>query len=218
MLNASSLREQVYLYLRNEIQTGNLLPGASINLDKLSRELGISKTPLKEAIIKLECEGFVKALPRKGIMVKKLVYQELKDYYEILGSLEAGIVLSVFEQFSVENIEEMKASNAEQEKALVDEEFDRYYQLNLDFHDIFLKQSDNLTLREYIMPLKQRLYDFPRQKYWKEWEQVNLDEHCRFIASIEKGDKQGAASIIKDEHWGWKKHEPYFIKFYKFDE
>ena len=218
MLNASSLREQVYLYLRNEIQIGNLLPGASINLDKLSRELGISKTPLKEAIIKLECEGFVKALPRKGIMVKKLVYQELKDYYEILGSLEAGVVLSVFEQFSAENIEEMKTSNAEQEKALVDEEFDRYYQLNLDFHDIFLKQSDNLTLGEYIMPLKQRLYDFPRQKYWKEWEQVNLDEHCRFIASIETGDKQGAASIIKDEHWGWKKHEPYFIKFYKFDE
>ena len=170
MLNASSLREQVYLYLRNEIQTGNLLPGTSINLDKLSRELGISKTPLKEAIIKLECEGFVKALPRKGIMVKKLVYQELKDYYEILGSLEAGVVLSVFEQFSPENLEEMKASNAEQKKALVDEEFDRYYQLNLDFHDIFLKHSDNFTLREYILPLKQRLYDFPRQKYWKEWE------------------------------------------------
>ncbi|MBC2722201.1 MAG: GntR family transcriptional regulator, partial [Desulfosporosinus sp.] len=71
MFNTLSLREQVYQYLSHEIQAGELRPGASIRLDVLSKKLGISKTPLKEAILKLECEGFVEILPRRGIVVKK---------------------------------------------------------------------------------------------------------------------------------------------------
>lgn len=217
MLNVLSLREQVYRYLRSMIQTGELLPGSSIKLDRLGKELGISKTPLKEAIIKLECEGFVEIIPRRGILVKKLTFQEIRDYYEILGSLESTVVWSVFEQLGAEQIEAMRRSNLDQEKALAANDYDRYYQLNLDFHDIFLKLSPNLTLRRYIMPMKQRLYDFPRRKYWKEWEQINLEEHRKFIRCIETRDRAGATAIIKDEHWGWQVHQPYFAKFYQLE-
>ncbi len=57
-----------------------------------------------------------------------------------------------------------------------------------------------------------------RKAYWPEWEAVNLDEHRRFIAAVEAGDRAGAAGIIRDEHWGWQKHERYFIKFYGFEK
>jgi DNA-binding GntR family transcriptional regulator len=61
------------------------------------------------------------------------------------------------------------------------------------------------------------LYDFPWHRLWEDWEKVNLDEHDKLIANIEKGDRLAAAAVIRDEHWGWKKHEAYFIKFYNFD-
>ncbi len=218
MIPTASLREQIYAYLKDRIQSGGLEPGAAINLDQMSRELGISKTPLKEAIIKLECEGFVTTLPRRGVQVRALTYQELKEYYEVIGYLESGVVYSVFEQLqNPALIEKMKNSNADQIVALNQKDYDRYYHLNLAFHDIFLALSTNKTLQELVVPLKRRLYDFPRQTYWEEWEQVNLEEHVKFIECIESGDRLGAAALIRDEHWGWKKHEPFFIKFYKFD-
>ena len=138
MINSQSLREQIYAHLRNEIMNGTLKPGASINMDNLSKELSISKTPLREALIKLECQGFVEMLPRKGVQVKKLTYGELKEYYEIIGFLESAVVYSVFDQIkSPSVIEKMKQSNAQQKILLKNKEFDLYYQLNLEFHDIF---------------------------------------------------------------------------------
>jgi DNA-binding GntR family transcriptional regulator len=218
MINSQSLREQIYAHLRNEIMNGTLKPGASINMDNLSKELSISKTPLREALVKLECQGFVEMLPRKGVQVKKLTYGELKEYYEIIGFLESAVVYSVFDQIkSPSVIEKMKQSNAQQKILLKNKEFDLYYQLNWEFHDIFLTLSNNKTLQEIVVPLKKRLYDFPWHRLWEEWEKVNLDEHDKLIANIEKGDRSGAAAVIRDEHWGWKKHEAYFIRFYKFD-
>ena len=217
MLNVTSLREQVYDHLRQQIHQGEIRPGVLINLDRLSRELGISKTPLKEAIIRLECEGFVEILPRRGIQVKKITSREIKDLYQMLGSLEAAVVLDVFDKFTPAHVETMRRSNARQIAALENKKFEMYYQLNLDFHDIFLTLSENLRLRQFIGPLKQRLYDFPRRQYWKEWERINLDEHERFIRLVERGDREGAAALIRDEHWGWRVHQSYIHKFYQLD-
>jgi DNA-binding GntR family transcriptional regulator len=218
MINLQCLRDQIYAHLRDDIKRGALKPGAPINMDNLSKELNISKTPLREALIKLECQGFVEMLPRRGVKVKELTYGELKEYYEVIGFLESAVVYSVFDQLrSSPIIERMKQSNAQQRISLNNREFDRYYQLNLEFHDIFLTLSNNKTLQEIVVPLKKRLYDFPWHRLWEDWEKVNLDEHDKLIANIEKGDRLAAAAVIRDEHWGWKKHEPYFIKFYNFD-
>jgi DNA-binding GntR family transcriptional regulator len=218
MINSQCLRDQIYDHLRGDIKRGALKPGALINMDNLSKELSISKTPLREALIKLECQGFVEMLPRRGVRVKELTYGELKEYYEIIGFLESSVVYSVFDQLrSSSKIEKMKHSNAQQKISLNNQEFDRYYQLNLEFHDIFLGLSNNKTLQEIVVPLKQRLYDFPWHRLWEDWEKVNLDEHDKLIANIEKGDRLESAAVVRDQHWGWIKHEPYFIKFYKFD-
>ena len=214
MLNTKSLREQVYEYLRDEIHNRNLLPGSTINMNEISQQLGISKTPLRDAIIQLEIEGFVTILPRRGVTVKKLTLQEIKDSYEIIGALEGSVILNIFDKIKPSHISRMEKLNADLVAALESEDYDNYYKLNLGFHGVFLNLSDNKNLINIIMPYKKRLYDFPKRSYIKEWELNNLEEHKQFIESIKKKDPNRAASIMRDVHWSFAVQEKYIRQFY----
>ena len=154
-------------------------------------------------------------LPRRGIIVNKLPLNEVKSYYEILGALESSVILSVFDKIKPNHISQMERINAEYEETLKNEEYERYYKLNLTFHDIFLDLSDNEIIKKILTPIKRRLYDFPRRDYIKEWELINVDEHYRLITCIKKSNRLGAASIIKYEHWNFEYHQKYLRKFYR---
>ncbi len=214
MLNTKSLREQVYEYLRDEINNRKLLPGATININEISQQLGISKTPLRDAIIQLEIEGFVTILPRRGVIVKKLSLQEIKYSYQIVGALEGSVIIDVFERIGKSHISRMEKINAKQIKALKRKEYDNYYKLNLDFHNVFLDLSENKSLKNIVTPYKQRLYDFPRRGYIKEWELNNCEEHNQLVELIKKKDRLGAAAFMRDVHWSFKVQEKYIRQFY----
>ncbi len=215
MLNMQSLREQLYQHLRAEMETGNLAPGVTINLNAISQELGISKTPLRDALIQLEAEGFVDILPRRGVVVRKLTLQDVKDFYEIIGALEAVVVQQVFDRLRSRHIPTLKRLNEDQRRAYGQQAYARYYRLNLEFHGVFLKLSDNRNLQNILLPMKQRLYDFPRQVYIDEWEQRNMDEHDHFIARIEVGDPNGAADLMRTIHWSFTYQETFIRAFYR---
>ncbi len=218
ILNLISLREQVYQYFREEMQSGSLTPGSSINLNSISRKLGISKTPLRDALIQLEVEGFVSILPRRGVLVNKLTRRDIQNLYQIIGSLEAFVVTAVFEKFTKAHIDKMKQLNVEQISALSKKDFDTYYRLNLEFHDVFLSLSDNDTLKKIIRPLKQRLYDFPRRGYLKEWEKQHLNEHEKLIEAIARGERERAADVVQNEHWSFDAHKKYLDRFYTLEQ
>jgi DNA-binding GntR family transcriptional regulator len=215
MLNMKSLREQVYDYLRDEINNRKILPGASLNLNQISEQLGISKTPLRDAIIQLEIEGFVTILPRRGVTVKKLTLAEVKDAYEVVGALEGSVILNVFDKIESSHVTQMEKLNSAQREALEREDYDSYYKANLAFHGVFLNLSENKTLLQMITPFKQRLYDFPRRGYVKEWELNNCNEHQKFIELIKQKDRQGAAGVIRDVHWSFAVQEKFIRRFYK---
>lgn len=93
ILFTKSLKEQVYDYLRHEIEK-NIQPGAVINMDATSRKLGISKTPLRDALLQLEMEGFVTIAPRRGIYVNSLALDDIKEFYQVIGALEQSAILA----------------------------------------------------------------------------------------------------------------------------
>lgn len=218
LLEVRSLREQVYEYLRSEIQAGRLVPGTFIKLNDISSHLGISRTPLRDAIIQLECEGFVTILPRRGVLVNRLTLDEIKNVLEIVGALESAVILSVFDRITAHHLGEMARINAEMRKIMGAKKarsFDlRYYQLNIAFHDVFLNLSINTSLRRIILPIKQRLYDFPRLTYIQQWELINCDEHDQLIRFIEEGKREEAARLWRESHWSFKAHEQYIREFY----
>jgi DNA-binding GntR family transcriptional regulator len=215
ILNVKSLREQVYEYIRDQMMTGHILRNTTLNLNEISDHLGISKTPLRDALIRLEAEGFVTILPRRGVVVNALRLQDVKDFYQICGALEGDVVKAVFERFNGSHIAVMRQLNSDMRAAIQREEFDLMYRLNIRFHDVFLNLSDNKFIRSILMPLKQRLYDFQRRPYVKEWELRNSDEHDRFIDAIKAGQVNEAVNVLRDIHWSFQVQEDYIRTFHQ---
>lgn len=218
VLDARSLREQVYEYLQREIQAGRLVPGAFIKLNEISRRLGISKTPLRDAIIQMECEGFVSILPRRGVLLNRLTVEEVRGTLEILGALESATLRSVFDEITPHRIGKMERLNREMRQCIQEKSFEdfdpQYHSLNVAFHDVFLGLSTNVAMQQLMATLKKRLYDFPRLAYMKTWEWANCDEHERLITYIRQGEKDAAATYWQDTHWGFEAQEPYIREFY----
>jgi DNA-binding GntR family transcriptional regulator len=214
IINQKSLREQVYDFIREELTRGRLIPGAAINLNAISQELGISKTPLRDALLQLDTEGFVTISPRRGVFVNRLTLEDIRQCYEIIGALESTVILGVFDSIQPLHIEKMKLLNRELRTSIKKEDFQAYYQQNILFHDVFLEMSHNRSLKRIIMPMKQRLYDFPRRGYIKEWEQANCRDHERLIEAFESADRDAAIRVWRDVHWSFEVQEKYIRRFY----
>jgi DNA-binding GntR family transcriptional regulator len=215
ILNVKSLKEQVYEYLREQMRTGGLRPGSVIDMEETSGRLGVSKTPLRDALLLLEMEGFVSILPRRKVIVKPLTLQDIKDFYEILGALEATALSAAFDRLGNADLALMEALNAEMKRAIDGDDFDLYYEKNLAFHNVFLSLSGNVYLKKTVNTLKKRLYDFPRQQgFVKEWEQASIGEHAALIACIRRGSMREAVEQIRSVHWSFVVQEKFIARYY----
>ena len=214
LLNVSSLREQVYEYLKNEMITGGLLPGSTINLNKIADQLGISKTPLRDALIHLEQEGFVTILPRRGVMVNALCLNDVRHAYDAIGIIEAAIVADTFERIRPSHIQRLERLNDQMRQDVKNDNFSSLFKTNIAFHDVVNNLSDNLLLKKFILPIKHRLYDFQGQSYIQAWELRNCDEHQQYIECLKQGNPEEAAKVLKDVHWSYQVQEAFIKQFY----
>lgn len=217
-LNVLSLREQVYEYLRNEMVTGGLVPGSTINLNRIAEQLGISKTPLRDALIHLELEGFVTILPRRGVMVNALELEDIKHAYDSLGIIEAAIVTDCFDKIKPSHIARLERLNQQMRKDIQSNNFAHLFKTNLSFHDVINTLTDNPLLEKFMSPIKHRLYDFQGQSYIPEWELRNCDEHDQYIEFLKQGNPGEAARVLKDVHWSFRVQEDFIRQFYAMSE
>ncbi|MBP6909505.1 MAG: GntR family transcriptional regulator [Candidatus Aminicenantales bacterium] len=216
VLNIKSLKEQVYDFLREQMRRGEILPGSVIDMEETSRILGVSRTPLRDALLQLESEDFVAILPRRKVIVNVLTVQDIKNYYEIIGALESIAIIKSFERLTKKDIDFMEQMNQEMKQAIDANDFDLYYEKNLNFHSVYLDLCQNEKLIRLVNTLKKRLYDFPRrQGFVKEWEESSIEEHARLVKCLRQGDKEGAAKFIRDIHWSYEVQEPYIAKYYQ---
>jgi DNA-binding GntR family transcriptional regulator len=215
LLNIKSLKEQVYEFLREALRRGEILPGSVIDMEETSTRLGVSKTPLRDALLQLEMEGFVSILPRRKVVVNILSLQDIKNYYEILGALESTALLQAFDLIKEADLKFMEQLNAEMDAAIKNDDFDLYYEKNLAFHNAFLGLSGNDNLLKIVNNLKKRLYDFPRQQgFVKEWEEASIGEHAALLDLIRSGNKKEAVAHIRDVHWSYRIQERFITKYY----
>ena len=218
MNKIDSLRDQVYAYLRDKMESGSLLPGAAVDLNEISKELSISKTPLRDAMIRLEAEGFVKIWPRRGIIVNRLDLEDIRYLYEIIGALEGAMVCSAFDKFDELVLARMDAFNAEMRTALAKDDLTAYSIAHWAFHDIFLELSQNLLVKRIITPIKHQIWEFPRRGFSREWDTMACNEHQAITTAIRNGELNEATRIIRDLHWGFSYNEKFIRRVYFYEK
>ncbi|MCX6549624.1 MAG: GntR family transcriptional regulator [Acidobacteria bacterium] len=215
ILKTRSLREQVYEYLRDQMARGGLQPGAFLDLNDLARRLGVSRTPLREALLHLESQGFVTVLPRRGFLLNALTLDDIRHYYEIIGALEAAALRSAGPFLGPADFARMRVLDAAMADAVAARDFDRYYALNLAFHDVYLDGCDNSRLVAQVRLLKQRLYDWPRREGMvKAWEEHSVVEHEAFLRLLERGAISEAAAHLQNVHWSFAVQERHIHAYY----
>lgn len=215
MPRSGSLRQQVYEFLKAELGAGRLAPGSWLDLVALEGRLGTSRTPLREALLQLEWEGFVTIRPRRGILVKPLGLDDIRHLYEIIGALESAAILSGAPRLTARAVARMRSLNDAMRTALAGDDFSRYYDRNLRFHDVYLDATDNGSLQRTVRVLKERLYDFPRrQGFVKEWEVTSTGEHAAIVEHLARGDVKAAAAYVRDVHWSFAVQECFIHRYY----
>jgi len=216
VLNVKSLKEQVYDFLREQLRRGEILPGSVIDMEETSKKLGVSRTPLRDALLQLESEDFVAILPRRKVVVNVLTVQDIKNYYEIIGALESIAIIKAFDRLSQNDIDYMEQMNREMKQAIEANDFDLYYEKNLNFHSVYLDLCENEKLIRIVNTLKKRLYDFPRrQGFVKEWEEASIKEHAGLIQLLREGKKEEAARFVRDIHWSYEVQQKYIVEYYQ---
>ena len=215
-LMRTSLREQVYAVLRDDLDSDLLRPGARVDIDAIAGRLGVSRTPVREALLRLEVEGFVTIRPRSGIVVRTLTETDIRNLYQMVGALEAAVLLTERDAVTPDLVARMRRANEAQRTALAADDFDAYYVANLDLHDAYLRLSRNAELVHQVEVMKQRLYDFPRKRdFVKAWEVASAREHELMVEALARGDAAEAARLVRDVHWSFRVQEPFIRRYYR---
>ena len=192
------LRDVVFNTLRQAILRGEFKPGERLMEIQLANKLGVSRTPIREAIRKLELEGLVLMIPRKGAEVAQITEKSLRDVLEVRRALEDLAVQLACLRMSSQTLEDLKAAAKAFEEILGDEDITAVAEADVKFHDVIYMATDNQRLISLLNNLREQMYRY-RVEYLKKKEchKQLLWEHQEIIRAIEEGEIDVATQVTK---------------------
>ena len=196
------LRLQVYRSLREAIVTGKLKPGERIVEDRVCAELGVSRSPLREALRRLEGEGLVSILPRRGAVVTEVTDRDgvnlfaVREVLEGLAARQAARHITADELAELENICREMADRIEAKDAA------HIVVLNTQFHDLIAKASRNRWARDFLAAIRAQTRRIYRSSIESPGRAPNsLAEHLLILDVLKTGDSEAAERLAR-EHVG----------------
>ena len=191
------LRDVVFNTLRQAILRGELKPGERLMEIQLANKLGVSRTPIREAIRKLELKGLVLMIPRKGAEVADITEKSLRDVLEVRKALEELAVQLTCDKITKEQIRELEQAAEQFKKTLKSNDITEIAEADVRFHDIIYLATDNQKLILLLNNLREQMYRY-RIEYLKRADKYSqlLAEHEEIIRRIEKKQKKEAAEIV----------------------
>ena len=129
------MRERTYNHLKSDVLAGRFTPGERLTEEHLAKSLGVSRTPVREALHKLESEGLIKPLETRGFSVGRDSREEMEDLFDIRAALEGYAIRLICECITNESIETLADLICKAEKALERKNLDAIFKYNTRFHD-----------------------------------------------------------------------------------
>lgn len=192
------LRDVVFQTLRNAILKGELKPGERLMEIQLAQRLGVSRTPVREALRKLELEGLVIMIPRRGAIVADITVQDLEDVLEVRAALEELAVRKACDSVTEEQLRKLKQATAEFKRCAEREDLLACVEADMQFHEIIYESANNRRLQQMLLNLREQMYRY-RMEYMKDRRMYRLliEEHDAIRKAIKKKDREKAGSLMK---------------------
>ena len=192
------LHDTVVEHLRNFIVEGVLPPGTKLNERELCDTLGISRTPLREALKVLAAEGLVEITPNRGASVFHISETEIRELFELMSGLEAFSGLLAAERITASELAEIKALHYTMLACHAQGDLPGYYAKNHEIHHRINRMARNSALRQIYINTNHRLQAlrFRSNLEPSKWEQA-VQEHVEMIEALESRDGKRLASILR---------------------
>lgn len=189
------LRDVVFNTLRQAILTGELKPGERLMEIHLADKLGVSRTPIREAIRKLELEGLVTMIPRRGAEVAQITNKSLQDVLEVRRSLDALCAELACERISESELAQLEVACKEFEEATYTKDTRAIAAADVALHDIIIKATCNNRLVQLVNNLAEQMYRY-RFEYIKDFSMHGrlVMEHQQIFEAIRSKNKETAAA------------------------
>ena len=193
------LRDVVFNTLREAILKGELKPGERLMELQLAAKLGVSRTPIREALRKLELEGLVVMIPRKGAEVAKITVRDLKDALEVRMAIDSLSVKLACERLDEDDKTEIKQACVAFREAVKSGNVQAIVEGDERFHNTIYRASKNQKLITIAMNLREQVYRY-RFEYVKDfsYHENLIREHDQITEAILKGDVETAQKIMKE--------------------
>ncbi|MCD8233798.1 MAG: GntR family transcriptional regulator [Cloacibacillus porcorum] len=216
LIRNESMRKQLYAFIKEKLNSGEIRRGEAINQKEILETLGISKTPFRDCMIQLEAEGIVSIIPCKGVVVRDRPFEELIELNEIAGSLESSALEAAFYSIRDNALEGMKSIVNEVSSMLDNSDTSMCYAKNIDFHMLMINECPNQALKAAVLKYRDLILDFPAKdlNINLKWERIFWREHKQMIDIIKDGDPKSLFNFSKYIHWGWEDKEEYFDELY----
>lgn len=192
------LRDVVFNTLREAILRGDLVPGERLMELQLAAKLGVSRTPIREAIRMLEQEGLAITIPRKGAIVAGMTEKDMQDVLEIREALEELSVQVACDKITDEEVAKLRENMENFETSLKSGDLKRMAEADVEFHDVIYQATDNPKLINMLNNLREQMYRY-RVEYLKNpsnHEQL-LREHEAIYRGIMEKDKDAVTEMIR---------------------
>lgn len=193
------LRELVLEAIREAIKNGSLQPRERLMEIQLADELGVSRTPVREALRKLELEGFIVMVPRKGAYVSDLTMKDVADVFEIRTALEGLAAALAAERITEDELETMERLLVEKGEAINLDDIGKLVVVDTKFHEAMYQASRNERLSAIISNLREQIQRFrltslsiPGRK------EDSLREHRNLLEAIQARDIQLARQLAQE--------------------
>lgn len=193
------LRDVVFNTLRQAILKGELEPGERLMEIQLAERLGVSRTPIREAIRKLELEGLVIMVPRKGAEVASITEKDLNDVLEVRCALEELAVELACKKITAEQIENLKDALERFKAAVNSNDLTEIAERDVKFHDVIFEATGNNRLIQLLNNLREQMYRY-RVEYLKDQEVYGMliKEHESIAKNIIESNIELAKTNVKD--------------------
>lgn len=200
-----SLKEIVYDYISDKISDGSIKVNQKINEKMLISHLGVSRTPIREALIQLSSEGYIENIPRRGFVVKPLDEKRVTDIYELLGVLDSYAAKLAIDKLDESDFLKMEMYIYGMEKTIKSRAFKDYYDLQIKFHDIYIKKSGNKELIKSINSLRKyfmkKYYSIDDKESFSEIINEANEDHKYILKLFKEKKSEILEAHLRNFHW-----------------